>query len=70
MKITYHYHSNSVGAKYRCTAISNDVLGTVIQYVTSIQASSIQEASELFNEFLSNHFEDANEPWQVTIEEA
>jgi hypothetical protein len=70
MKITYHYHSNQAGAKYRCTAVNEDVSDYETIVTQSIQASSIQEASELFNEFLSNHFEDANEPWQVTIEEA
>ena len=69
MKITYTYHSNLIGAKYRCIANCGDVSDYATTVTQIIQASSCQEASEIFNDFLSNHFEDANKPWAVTIED-
>lgn len=68
-KISYTYHSNPCGAKYRCTAVNEDICDYETTITQIIQAGNEQAASEIFNEFLDIHFEDANKPWTVTIEE-
>lgn len=68
-KITYTFHSSPAGAKYRCTAVNEDVSDYETTVTQIVEASNEHHASEIFNAFLDNHFEDATLPWEVTIEE-